>query len=277
MFKKIAIIGLGLMGGSLAAACRKKFPAARVIGVTRSREALKLALRKKWIHEGMEDISLGAAGADLVVICTPVDTYMPMLAKIDEVAADRALVTDVGSVKGAIHKAIDLKKWKRLSFVGAHPMVGSHHRGIEASCPKLYERGTVILTRTGKTCPDSYKQASKFWAKLAGRIVHLAPDVHDELIAEISHLPHALAVCLVHAVSKRALPLAAKGFRDTTRIAGSSSSVWLPIFGTNKKHILAGIASFEKELKRFKKALRGSSASALKAYLDSAQKKRQSL
>src|SRR5664279_2383924 len=131
MFKKIVVIGLGLMGGSLAAACRKKFPKARITGISRSREALALVLKKRWVHEATRDVTLGARGADLVVLCTPVDTFLPYLKAIDKVCAKGALVLDVGSVKAAVLKEVNSRKWKNLSFVGCHPMVGSHRRGIQ--------------------------------------------------------------------------------------------------------------------------------------------------
>lgn len=277
MFKKIAIIGLGLMGGSLAAACRKQFPKARVVGITRDRKALAFALRKKWIHEGTHDILKGARGVDAAVLCVPVDVYLTIMKKLDRVAASHALVMDVGSVKGEIQKNVERKNWKRLSFVGTHPMVGSHERGIGAASPKLYGQGTVILTRTKKTCPRSYKTAKKFWGRIAGKTVCLSPEVHDKLIAEISHLPHAVAVCLVHLASPQALPLAAAGFRDTTRVAASSSSVWKPIFEANKRQMLTHLKRFEKELKRFRKNLCRGKASALERYLTTAQEKRKRL
>ena len=277
MFKKITIVGLGLMGGSLAAACRKKFPGARITGITRNRKALALVLKKKWIHEGTDDISKGAAGADLVVICTPVDTYLPILKKIDRVVKDRALVMDVGSVKASVAKEVNERKWKRLSFVGCHPMVGSHKRGADAACPFLFDRGLILLAKDAGTCSKSLEQARQFWGRFSKRIVILKPEVHDRLVGEISHLPHALAVCLVQMTSRGALPFAAKGFRDTTRIAASASSIWLPIFNANKKSVLAGLARFEKELKYFRKLLRGPDPVRFQRYLDSAQKKRQAL
>ncbi|OQA56771.1 MAG: prephenate dehydrogenase [Candidatus Omnitrophica bacterium ADurb.Bin277] len=276
MFKKITIIGLGLMGGSLAAACRKRFPKSTIVGVTRSRKALAFALRKKWLNEGAEDVARGASGADLVILCTPVDAHLPILGKVDRVVKPGALVMDVGSVKGSIHRDINRVSWKRMSFVGAHPMVGSHERGIDAATPGLYENGIVFLTRDDKTSPKIFRVAKRFWEKLSAQVVTLSPDLHDSLVGEISHLPHAVAACLVHTVSERSLPSAARGFRDTTRIAASDPSVWLPIFRANKKNVLSGLRCFEREIRYFKKLLRSDEVNPLRRYLEKAQKIRQS-
>jgi len=277
MFKKIAIVGLGLMGGSLAAACRKKFPKARIIGISRNREALALAKKKKWVHEATTDIFRGVQGADLVVLCTPVDTFMPYLKAIDMVCAKGALVMDVGSVKAAILKEVNSRSWKNLSFVGCHPMVGSHKRGIQVVNPSLYEGGLVILTRDRKTCPCGYKMAKKFWQAFTSKIVELAPEVHDRLVGEVSHLPHAIAACLVHIVSAPALKVASTGFRDTTRIAAAASSIWQPIFSMNRKVMLDVLGRFERELRTFKKLLQGRDPKKLAQFLDAAQKKRKML
>lgn len=277
MFKKIAIIGLGLMGGSLAAACRKKFPEARIIGVSRSRGALVLARKKKWVHEATRDVLSGAQGADLVVLCTPVDTFMPYLKAIDKVCTKGALVMDVGSVKGSILKEVGSRSWKKLSFVGCHPMVGSHKRGIQAVNPELYKGGLVFLTRDRKTCPCSYKMAKKFWRSFTSKIVELPSPMHDKLVGEISHLPHALAACLMHTVSTPALKMASTGFRDTSRIAAAASSVWQPIFFLNRKVMLGVLSRFENELRTFKKLLRSRNPQKLARFLDQAQQKRKAL
>ena len=118
MFKKIAIVGMGLMGGSLAAACRKKFPGARITGISRSYEALALAKKKKWVHEVTREVLFGAHGAELIVLCTPVDTFLPYLEAIDKVCAKGAVVLDVGSVKVSVLKQANARRWKNLSFVG---------------------------------------------------------------------------------------------------------------------------------------------------------------
>ena len=276
-FKKIAIVGLGLMGGSLAVACRKKFPKARITGVSRSREALALARKKKWVHETSEDALLGAKDADLVVLCTPVDAFLPYLKAIDKVCAKGALVMDVGSVKVSVLKEANSRQWKNLSFVGCHPMVGSHRRGIRAVNPTLYKEGAVLLTRDRNTCPAAYKMAKKFWKALSSRIVELSPEKHDALVGEISHLPHAAAVCLMHTVSVPALKVASTGFRETTRIAASASSIWQPIFSSNRKVMLKVLDRFERELGIFKKLLQSRDPKALSRYLDKARERRNSL
>lgn len=277
MFKKIAITGLGLMGGSLAAACRKKFPKARIIGISRNREALALAKKKRWVHETTRDIKLGARGADLVVLCTPVDTFLPYLKAIDKVCTKGALVMDVGSVKASVLKEVNARKWKNLSFVGCHPMVGSHKRGIRAVDPALYEKGLVFLTRDPKTRGSSYALAKKFWYCFSSRIMELTPEAHDKLVGEVSHLPHAIAACLMHIVSASALKVASTGFRDTTRIAAAASSIWQPIFTANRKVMLEVLSRFERELRVFKRLLQIRDRKKLVRFLDQAQQKRQSL
>jgi prephenate dehydrogenase len=277
MFKKIAILGLGLMGGSLAAACRRKFPKARTVGISRSREALALARKKKWVHEATRDVKLGARGADLIVLCTPVGTYLPYLKAIDKVCAKDALVMDVGSVKASVLREVNAHKWKKLSFVGCHPMVGSHQRGIQAVDPALYQGGLLLLTRDRKTCSCSYKMAKKFWSKLSSKIVELTPEAHDKLVGEVSHLPHAIAACLMHLVSDKGLRVSSTGFRDTTRIAASASSIWQPIFTSNRKVMLNVLDRFARELRTFKGLLRARNSKKLTRFLDEAQKKRASL
>ena len=277
MFKRIAIVGLGLMGGSLAAACRKKFPKARIIGISRNREALALARKKKWVHEATRDVLFGAHGAELVVLCTPVDTFLPYLKAIDKVCARGALVMDVGSVKGSVLKEVNSRHWKNLSFVGCHPMVGSHRRGIQAVDPALYAKGLVLLTRDRKTRVSSYTLAKKFWFCFSSKIVELTPETHDRLMGEVSHLPHAIAACLMHTVSAPALKVASTGFRDTTRIAASAPSIWQPIFSANRKVMRGVLSRFESELRTFKKLLQARDPRKLVRFLDQAQKKRQAL
>lgn len=277
MFKKIAIVGLGLMGGSLAAACRKKFPHAKILGITRNRQALALAQKKRWIHEGVHCLHAGVRDADLIVLCTPVDTFLRYLKGIDRVCKKGALVTDVGSVKASIQKKVNQKKWRNLSFISCHPMVGSHKRGIQVADPSLYDGGLMILVKDKKTCPGDYKKVKRFWSRFSKNIAELTPERHDKLIGEVSHLPHAVAVCLMHTVSTPALKLASAGFRDTTRIAASDASIWQPIFRANRKIALECLNRFERTLAGFKKAVLAKNPQKLIRFLNQAQQKRQHL
>ncbi len=273
----IAIVGLGLMGGSLAAACRKKFPQARILGISRSRKALLSAKKKKWIHEASQDLGLGVREADLVVLGTPVDTFPRLLLSLERLARRGTVVTDLGSVKGSIVRWAERRNFKNIRFVGSHPMVGSHERGIEAAKPALYERGLVFLVRTKKTDRAAFRLVQSFWAKIAALTFTLGPEDHDRIVSQISHLPHLAAACLILSAKREFLRFASSGFFDTTRIAQGDASIWVPIFESNQKSILASLAAFEKRLREFKKALRAQDKRALARLLGQASRLRQGM
>lgn len=270
----IGIVGLGLMGGSLAAACRRHFPASRIIGISRSPLAVREAVSKKWIHAGGSDLKNLIPACDLIVLCTPVDTLKPLLKKIDSFAKPGAVVTDVGSVKGEICNWAAKQRFMSVSFVGAHPMAGSHNRGIEAASPQLYEGQLTFLIKAKGT---AYENVKSFWSKISGRVIEINAALHDKITAEISHLPHAVAACLVRSASPRTLPFAAKGFLDSTRIAQADSSVWVPIFLANRPEVLKALSGFEKNIKTFKKALSAGQSLQMEAFLKRTSRIRQSI
>ena len=156
-------------------------------------------------------------------------------------------------------------------------MVGSHKRGIGAVNPELYKEGLVLLTPDRKTCSCGLKKAAKYWKIFTPRIMTLSPETHDKLVGEASHLPHAVAACLMHAVSSPAFKVAATGLRDTTRIAAAASSIWQPIFSSNRRVLLAALNRFEWQLRIFKKLLQDRDPEKLARFLDQAQRKRQKL
>ncbi len=276
-FKNITIVGLGLMGGSLAAACRKKFPSARITGVSRNKAALRLALRKKWIHQASNHMEDVCRAADLIVLCTPVDTLQPFLLRLDRAAKKGALVTDVGSVKGEICGWAQKKKWKNIRFVGAHPMAGSHERGIEAASAALYQSGFTFVVRGAGAHAAAFSAVKNFWKKISGKIVVTSASEHDRAVAEISHLPHALASCLVDAVPESSLKFAARGFMDSTRIAQGDASIWTPIFLSNRKAVIQALETFEKRLGSLKLMLRTRRTLPLREFLKRTARKRGNL
>lgn len=247
-FKKIVIIGLGLMGGSLAAAVRKKFPDAQIVGVSRSRNALNVAFKKKWITERHYDQNLEMAltEADFVVICTPVDLVFHYLGKIDKYVKNPVVVTDVGSAQNSTAELVKRKKWKYVRYVGAHPMVGSDARGIYAAKPTLYENGVVIIT--GERKKPGFKPVVQFWKKIAKEVIYFDPKDHDNHVAQVSHLPHLLSTCLMLTASEASLKVAATGFRDMTRLANGAESIWAPIFTNNKTYLIKALVKYKKQL-----------------------------
>lgn len=275
--KRIAVVGLGLIGGSLAAACRRAFPGARIVGVSRSGIALARARAKRWIHEGTKDLKEGIDGADLVILCTPVDTLKSLLLQIDRSVASKVVVTDAGSVKGFLVRWADRRRWKRVSFVGAHPMAGSHLRGIHAAEPDLFEEAFTFVTPGRRTSRGELRLVKSFWSKISRRVVVVSPERHDELTAEISHLPHLLAALLVASSRQASLRFAAPGFLDTTRLAQGEPGLWVPIFLENRTELFRTVKHFQETLRRTVGVLRRGNAQALGRLLRECQRRRAAL
>ncbi len=260
------------MGGSLAAACRRKFPGSKIVGVSRNAAAVREALRKKWIHQGSKDLNEAARVSDLIILCTPVDTFKSLLAKIEKSARPGTLVTDVGSTKEEICSWAAKRKFKKITFVGAHPMAGSHARGIKVSNPKLYDNRMTFVVRSGNSKSSGAVKA--FWKKISGRVHEMDAAKHDRIAAEISHLPHASAVCLVASAAPSSYPFAAGGFMDSTRVAQADASVWVPIFLSNRKALKPVFRKFEREFRAFQRLVLGGNARKLEAFLKAMAQRR---
>lgn len=274
---QVAILGLGLMGGSLAAAVRRAFPRLRVTGITRNLAALKTAKKMGWIHEGFRTLRDGVRHADLIVLCTPVHTFPGALRQLIQYAKPGAMVTDVGSVKGAVHRRMLAVAGKHLHYVSAHPMTGSHERGIQAVNPALYRQGFGFVIRDKKVSAAAYREVKRFWQALLPRVIEVSPEEHDRIVAGVSHLPHALAVCLLLACRPADLPYAASGFRDMTRLAAGSPAVWLPIFEGNRRQVGRALGELLRRLRRFQALLNRKNPAGLRQMLDQAAKIRSRL
>ena len=272
--RTIIIVGLGLIGGSLAAACRRAFPRTRIVGVSRNPSSLRKAKSKGWIHEGTTDLKKALHSSSLVVLSTPVDTLKNFLVRLDRLAPRGTVVTDAGSVKGFLVRWSDLRQWKRIQFVGAHPMAGSHLQGIPAARPELFKGALTFVARGRKTSPAALRLVAHFWKKISGRVLVISPELHDRLTAEISHVPHLLAALLVANVSPRALRVAASGFLDSTRVAQGDPQLWAPILLENHREVEKGLEKFEANLKRLKKILAKENARVLRGFLQRSRKRR---
>ena len=272
MKKSYAVIGLGLMGGSLAQAIRRRIPDARVIGISRSPASLRTAKTKRFIHEGTSDLRSGIQNADFIILCTPVDIISKLLRHIDRWARPGTIVTDVGSAKAEIVRRAGVLK--RIHFVGSHPMAGSHRAGLAEARADLFENAFVFVTPDARTHRQSLKGVQVFWKRLKSRVVTLAPNRHDQIVSEISHLPHAVAFLLMRAASSPSLHFAASGFRDMTRIAQSDPHLWTPILLQNRKFLIPSLKSLEKQISSLRRLLQRRADHSLFRLLSQAQGKR---
>lgn len=245
-FDTVAIFGIGLLGGSLGLAIQEREMAKRVIGIGRSEAAMEDALELGLVNEAttLPNLKKGLAKANLVILCTPVRHIYEILPAIFDYAPCGCMITDVGSTKSNIvGRGDELARGSGRYFVGSHPMAGGEKSGMRYSRPDLYNKSTCFVTKTPETDLHAFARISAFWTELGSRVVVVRPERHDRLVAVISHLPHMAAVALVRAVAateedKNLIRgIIGNGFRDTTRIAASSSAMWEDICADNAAEI----------------------------------------
>ena len=269
-----AVIGLGLLGGSLSGALRRAFPRARVIGVSRSPVNVRLAVRKRLIHEGTTNLAKAVSAADWVVICTPVNTIARFVSDIDRHAKRSVIVTDVGSTKGDLIRWVEKRKMRRIHFVGSHPMAGSHLTGLAHAQSDLFRKSFAFVTTHRGVNGRALQQVAALWKKLCRNVFILPAPVHDQIVAEISHLPHLAAAVLVDLASARSSRFAGTGFFDTTRVAASDPLLWTPIFEANRKNLIRLINRFQKRLTGLRRSLQKNQKAPILQLLRSAALKR---
>jgi len=271
--ERLAVIGLGLLGGSLAGAARRRGAARRVVGVARLRDTAAAALRAGLVDEaGTEPAA--AAGADLVVLATPLGAMAPVLARAAAGLAEGAVVTDVGSVKGALAETLPGLLPPGVAYVGAHPMAGSHRRGLEHARDDLFEGAVCVLAPGPAASPAAVARVRAFFEALGSRVVERDPERHDVEVAWVSHLPHALAFAYARALEDAAPGAAAvhgAGFRDFTRIAWSDPELWAEILCANRKALAGPLAASAARLAELARAVEQGDAEAVERFLATAR------
>jgi len=281
IFDTIAIVGVGLIGGSLGMAARRKGIARRVIGIGRSEQRLMRAKILGAIDEYSLDMAHGAAEADLVILCTPVALVVPTLEIMAPSLKDGAVVTDAGSTKREIVEQAENAMPEGTTFVGGHPMAGSEQTGVDAARADLFMGATYVLTPGKDTDFRVLARMSEFAGALGARVEVLSPTQHDEAVAVISHLPHAIASALMQLAEEsqrhtgKTFQLAAGSFKDLTRIADSSPELWRDICMTNADSLSAAITSFQEMLDTLKSALQLRDEAAIERFFEQAQQIRQ--
>ncbi len=251
-FQHAVILGVGLIGGSIALALRERGLADRVTGIARSPERADNLLQLGLVDEATDDLGAGLKGADLVVSCLPVGKIADSLLMAAQHTAPGALLTDAGSTKGEIVAKVEAKV---AGFVGSHPLAGDHRTGPEAARADLLDGALSIVTPTASTSPATIAAAKQLWESLGSRVEAMSPAEHDRVLALTSHVPHVVAAALAAHTPEEVLRLAATGWADTTRVAAGSPTLWRDILLANREAVTLGIKSLSEELAAYSEAL----------------------
>jgi len=279
-FRKITIVGVGLLGGSIGLAAKKFKLAAEVAGFARREKTLADCEKFGATDYATTDLCAAISGADLVVLCTPLAQMRPLAEQFLPALKRGAIVTDVGSVKaGVVRELESLIAKAGAHFVGSHPMAGGERTGVAAARVDLFEDAICVMTPTKNSSAGAVRKLERFWKALGGRVVKLPPEQHDLFVSRTSHLPHIVAATLANLVLDPAQPrgqaqLCANGFRDTTRIASGSPEMWRDIALANRKHIAASLNAYISELQKFQKILKSSNPKAVEKFFETAKNRR---
>jgi prephenate dehydrogenase len=285
-FKQVAIIGVGLIGGSLGMILRRKALAGHIVGIGRRVENLKTAVELGAIDRYVADPKEGVQGADLVILATPVDTYERHLKEWAHCLRPGAIVSDVGSVKGMLVEQSEAAMPAGVHFVGAHPIAGKEKTGVAAGSDQLFKGARCILTPTKHTDPQALERIRQLWEETGSIVLTMDPHLHDQILGAVSHLPHIAAFALMNALADlrdhrlAALDLAGHsggGLRDTTRIAASSPEMWRDIFLWNRDNLVSYIEEYQRVLEGFKGLIKAGDAAGIEKALERAKGEREKL
>ncbi len=264
-FRRVAVLGVGLLGGSLARAVRARGLAETVVGSGRRLDALAEAVRRGWL-DATAPVEEAVEGADLVVLATPVGAMAGLLRRAAPHLTPGCVVTDVGSVKECLVDTLPGLLPPGAAYVGAHPMAGSHLRGVEHAREALFDGSVCILTPTPESDRDAVARVADFWRALGCRVVERSPAAHDREVAWVSHVPHVLAFAFARGLGSApatARELAGPGFRDFTRIAHSDAELWSDILTANGKALVGPLQQVAESLAALGRALEAEDADAV--------------
>ena len=277
MFNRLAIVGIGLIGGSFGLAARRAGLAREIIGVARRQSTLDKAVEVGACDAATSDVAAAATGADLVLLAPPVGQMESICREIAPLVARGAIVTDAGSTKAEIVKTCE-PLFQNAHFIGGHPMAGSEQTGVEAARADLFEGAKWILTPTSRTDADAMQKMARVIQAVGAQIISMEARQHDEVTAVTSHLPHMTAAALMHVFARlndeNAARVVASGWRDSTRIAAGSAEMWRDIALANRGALLNALDEMDASLKQFRAALQNEDGEAIESWLQTAAKLR---
>lgn len=277
----MTLIGVGLLGGSLGLAARRRLLADTVTGYVRREASVRECERAGAVDHATLDLHAAVSGAALVVLCTPIAQMRPLVERMLPALKRGTLITDVGSVKASVARELEpLCARAGCVFVGSHPMAGSEKAGVSAARADLFHDAVCVVTPTPRTPKAALRRIEHLWKILGARLLRLDPETHDELVSRSSHLPHMVAAGLANYVLAPKHPkaqalLCANGFRDTTRIASGSPEMWRDIAVGNHRHLSRALGVFIKDLTRLREAVSRGDTRRLQQFLAQAKARRE--
>ncbi|MBC8288215.1 MAG: prephenate dehydrogenase/arogenate dehydrogenase family protein [Nitrospinae bacterium] len=277
----MTVIGVGLLGASLAKACKERGLVDEITGYGRNRENLEKAKGLKIIDHCPNDLGAAVNDADLIVLCTPVSTIVPLIQDLIPQVQPRTLITDVGSVKGPVVHGADKLVPEGIFFVGSHPIAGGESSGLEASIANLYQDAKCIVTPTEKTDETALKKINALWQAVGMDVISLSTEEHDFIFGAVSHLPHIVVYALMNTLGALKTPenrdvtaFSGAGLRDITRIAASDPVMWRDICLSNRNHTLNLIDKFQSKLGEIRSTIEKGDGQELKKEFMTANKYR---
>ncbi|WP_334130400.1 prephenate/arogenate dehydrogenase family protein [Sneathiella sp.] len=262
-FKRLALIGIGLIGSSIARGVRRHNLAAEIVCAARTADTRRVAKEIGIVDAAYENPADAVKGADLVILCTPVGTYATLAEQIAPFLEKGAIVTDVGSVKGAVVKAVGLHIPEGVDFIPGHPVAGTEKSGPAAGFAELFINRWCILTPCDQSSDASLERLKNFWVALGSKVEIMEPAHHDLVLAITSHIPHLIAYNIVGTADdlegvtqSEVIKYSAGGFRDFTRIAASDPTMWRDVFLHNKEAVLEMLGRFTEDLAQLQRAIR---------------------
>lgn len=276
-FGTVAVVGVGLIGGSIGLALRKRGLADRVIGIGRRQATLRIARRVGAVTNTTIDLHKGVAEADLVVVCTPVGHIVEHVRTAAAHCRPGTLITDAGSTKQAIVAALDEQLPGGCRFLGCHPLAGSEKSGPIHADAELFEGRVAVITPTVNTRAEDFDRLEHFWQALGSVVVRMSAEEHDRALALTSHLPHIAAAALAATVPEHLFRLAGTGLLDTSRLAAGDVELWKQILMLNRDNVVSALEHYGAQLRAVHQALRDGDFAAVEDFLHTAKKKRDAL
>jgi len=272
----LVIVGVGLIGGSIALAARRRGVASRIVGIDQQQETLDRTLRDGMLDDTHSNLN-AAANADLILFCTPVDGIAAQVIEASANCRPGTLLSDTGSTKAAILRDVRGRLPASIEFIGSHPLAGSEKHGPAHASAHLLEGRLVIVTPEQDSTDNALSRIRDFWTSLGARVRVMDADEHDRALALTSHLPHLLSSALAGVLPPELYELTATGFRDTTRLAAGQPGLWSAIFRANQTHLLDALDRLEEQLRHFRETLLEGDRAALELLLRQGKKIRDEL